>query len=86
MLYFGVENNIIPEIGKYYTFLDREDKQFYDTYLHIGKCIEIKSGYGWAMEDLSDGKLYYPYCCEVLDLSKPLMSANFVRSEEKFSF
>lgn len=86
MVYFGVENNIIPKVGKYYAFLIKEAKdELTDvSCLHIGECVQNEGAYPWAMKDLNDGKIYYPYCSQVLDSSKPLMSADWVRSTKYF--
>lgn len=78
MIYFGVENNIKPEIGKKYAFIC-------DGKLHIGECIPSHTSYHWAMKDLNDGKTYYPYCSEVLDIEQPLMSALWERSNKLFN-
>lgn len=88
MIYFGVENNIIPKIGKYYAFLAKEENtELSDvpvTRLHVGECVKNEGGYPWAMKDLNDGKIYYPYCSQVLDLDPPLMSGDWVRSTKYF--
>lgn len=82
MIYFGIGNNIKPIIGKYYIFINREDGC---SLLHIGLCIECDSGYKWAMKDVNDDKIYYPYCADVLDISNPMMSAEWVRTNKKFT-
>lgn len=77
MIYFGVENNIEPEVGKKYVFL-------HNGMLHIGECVPCNTGYKWAMKDLNNGKTYYPYCAEVLDIEQPLMSAGWKREDRMF--
>ena len=78
MIYFGVENNIKPEIGKKYVFI-------HEGKLHMGECIHCDSGYEWAMKDINNGKTYYPYSSEVLDIEQPLMSALWERSNKLFN-
>lgn len=84
MIYFGIENNIKPEIDKTYVFKHRTAN---GTFLHIGKCIKNPSktpSYDWAMEELETGKIYYPYCLDILNLSEPLKSAELVRKNDLY--
>ena len=78
MIYFGIENNIIPEIGKKYVFIHK-------GMLHIGECVPCESTYKWAMKDLNDEKIYYPYSSEILDIDSRLMSAGWVRCNKPFN-
>lgn len=70
-MHIKVETGVTPQIGKHYIFIK-------NGYLKIGLCVKnpsSKPSYDWAMKDIDDDKIYYPYCADLINVDCKVKNA-----------